>query len=83
MAKFLAKYSTSPNIPSDAIAQVKQKIQAGQADEFGVKGLNIFEAKDVAYFYGEAPSAEAVVQAHEKIGLKLGPDDISEVQSLV
>jgi hypothetical protein len=83
MAKFLAKYSTSPNPPPDVIAGMKQKLESGQPDEFGVKGINVLVAKDVTYFYGEAPSAEAILKAHEKAGVKLGSDDVSEVQSLV
>jgi hypothetical protein len=37
---------------------------------------------DRTYCYSEAPSAEAVQQAHEAMGILLGPEDIEEVRVL-
>ena len=83
MPRYLDKHPTMPDMPAEAVQGIKTKIQAGQPDEFGVVGLNMFVTKDVTYCYAEAPNAEAVHKAHEQMGLKLGPGDVAEVQSLV
>ena len=56
---------------------------AQEPDEDGVVGLNMFVANDVTTYFTEAPNAEAVHKAHERMGLKLGQGDVKEVQALV
>ena len=83
MPRYLDRHPTIPNMPAEAVQQLKQKLQAGDPDQFGVIGLNMFVGRDETWCYAEAPNAEAVHQAHESMGVKLGPGDVTEVQALV
>lgn len=83
MPKFLDVHPTNPNVPPEVVEGIRQKLLAKKPDEDGVVGLNMFVGKDVTTCYAEAPNAEAVHKAHEKMGLKLGPGDVKEVQALV
>lgn len=83
MPKFLDSHPTNPDVPPEVVQEIRQKLLAGQPDEFGVLGLNMFVTNDLTYCYAEAPNAEAVHRAHEKMGLRLGQGDVKEVQSLV
>ena len=83
MPKFLDKHPTNPNTPPEVVQAIREKLLAGQPDENGVVGLNMFVSKDLTYCYTEAANAEAIHKAHEGMGLKLGPGDVVEVQSLV
>jgi hypothetical protein len=63
---------------------IAERIKAGQADEHGVKGLNVFLGKDgTAFCLSEAPDAHAVIKAHESFGFSLDRTDVVEVQSVV
>jgi hypothetical protein len=63
---------------------IAERIKAGDPDEHGVRGLNVFLGKDgTAYCLSEAPDAEAVVKAHEAYGFTLDRSDVVEVQSVV
>jgi Nickel responsive protein SCO4226-like len=63
---------------------IAERIKAGQPDEHGVRGLNVFFGKDgTAFCLSEAPDAGAVVKAHEAVGLSLGPADVVEVERVV
>jgi hypothetical protein len=63
---------------------IAQKIKAGQPDENGVTGLNVYLAKDgTAYCVSDAPDAEAVMKAHEAVGFSLSRSDVVEVRSVV
>ena len=83
MPKFIDHHETSGVTPemSEGIAQ---RIKAGEPDENGVTGLNVFLGKDgTAYCLSEAPDADAVIKAHEAFGFSLGRSDVVEVQSVV
>lgn len=83
MAKYLDWHATNPNVPPEVIKGIREKLLARKPDEFGVVGLNMFVSKERTYCYAEAPSAEAIHKAHEKMGLILGKGDVVEVTSLV
>jgi hypothetical protein len=83
MPQFMDHHEMSGVTPetSEGIAQ---QIKAGKPDENGVTGLNVFLGKDgTAYCLSDAPSADAVIKAHEAFGFSLSPSDVVEVQSVV
>ncbi len=83
MPQFIDHHEMSGVTPemSEGIAQ---RIKAGEPDENGVKGLNVFLGKDgTAYCLSEAPDADAVMKAHEAFGFSLERADVVEVQSVV
>ena len=83
MPKFIDHHEMSDVAPE--LAQgIAERIKAGQPDENGVKGLNVFLGKDgTAYCLSEAPDAEAVVKAHQAVGFALDRSDVVEVESVV
>jgi hypothetical protein len=84
VAKFLDYHAQLPQMPPEAGQQMAARIQAGQADEHGVRPLNVFIGSDGSgHCLTEAPSAEAVVQAHRSLGFELDHRDIREVTALV
>ncbi len=84
MAKFIDYHAKMPQLPPEAAQQMAATIRAGQADEFGVKPLNVFMgAGGQVYCLCEAPSAEAVVNAHQAKGFALASHDVVEVTSLI
>jgi len=82
MPRFLDRHPTNPNVPADVIQGIRQKLLAKRPDEFGVVALNMIVSKDTTYCLADAPSADAVHKTHEKMGLKLGRGDVTEVQTL-
>ena len=59
MPKFIDHHEMSDVAPEMAAA-IGERIKAGEADEHGVKGLNVFLGKDgTAFCLSEAPDAEA------------------------
>jgi hypothetical protein len=63
---------------------IADRIRAGEPDDHGVKGLNVFLGKDgTAFCLSEAPDADAVVRAHESVGFALDRSDVVEVESVV
>jgi hypothetical protein len=83
MPKFIDHHEMRDVAPEMAEG-LAERIKAGQLDEHGVKGLNVFLGKDgTAYCLSEAPSADAVVKAHEAVGFHLDRSDVVEVQSVV
>jgi hypothetical protein len=83
MPKFIDHHEMSGVTPemSEGIAQ---RIKAGEPDENGVTGLNVFLGKDgTAYCLSEAPDADAVMKAHKAFGFSLERSDVVEVQSVV
>ena len=83
MPKFIDHHEISDVAPEMAAA-LGERIKAGEADEHGVKGLNVFLGKDgTAFCLSEAPDAESVVKAHQAYGFSLDSADVVEVQSVV
>jgi Protein of unknown function (DUF4242) len=72
------------DVAPEMAAAIGERIKAGEADDHGVKGLNVFLGKDgTAFCLSEAPDADAVVKAHQAYGLSLDSADVVEVQSVV
>jgi hypothetical protein len=83
MPTFIDHHEMSDVAPEMAAA-IGERIKAGDADEHGVKGLNVFLGKDgTAFCLSEAPDADAVVKAHQAYGFSLDSADVVEVQSVV
>ena len=83
MPKFIDHHEMREMAPEMAEG-IAERIKAGQPDEYGVKGLNVFVGKDgTAYCLSEAPDADAVVKTHEAFGLSLSRSDVVEVESVV
>jgi len=81
--KFIDHHEMSDVAPEMAAA-IGERIKSGEADEHGVKGLNVFMGKDgTAFCLSEAPDAESVVKAHQAYGFTLDSADVVEVQSVV
>jgi hypothetical protein len=83
MPKFIDHHEMRDVAPEMAEG-IAERIKAGQADEHGVKGVNVFLGKDgTAFCLSEAPDADAVIKAHESFGFSLDRTDVVEVQSVV
>jgi hypothetical protein len=83
MPKFIDHHEMRDVAPEMA-AGIAERINAGQADEHGVKGLNVYLGKDgTAFCLSEAPNADAVIKAHESFGFSLDRKDVVEVESVV
>ena len=83
MPTFIDHHEMSDVAPEMAAA-IGERIKAVEADENGVKGLNVFLGKDgTAFCLSEAPDAEAVVKAHQAYGFSLDSADVVEVQTVV
>ena len=83
MPTFIDHHEMSDVAPEMAAA-IGERIKAGEADDHGVKGLNVFLGKDgTAFCLSEAPDADAVVKAHQAYGFALDSADVVEVQSVV
>ena len=73
-----------PQMPPEAMQQMKSMAEAGQADPNGVKALNVFIGADgTGFCYTEAPNAEAVIKSHAGQGVTLDPSQITQVNSLL
>jgi hypothetical protein len=84
VAKFIDHHATMPKLAPEMAEGIAERLRAGESDEFGVKGLNVFLGKDgTAYCLSDAPDAEAVVKAHEAAGFRISKDDVVEVEALV
>lgn len=83
MPKFM-DHHPMPQLPPEAMQQMKAAAEAGQADPNGVTPLNIFVgANGTAFCYTEAPNAEAVIKSHAAQGLTLDRSQITQVNSLL
>jgi Protein of unknown function (DUF4242) len=81
--KFIDHHSMGPGLPPEAAEGIAEKIRAGETDEFGCRGLNVFLGKDgTAFCLSEAPDADAVVKAHETAGFPISRADVVEVEAV-
>jgi hypothetical protein len=84
MPKFIDHHASMPGLTPETAVGVAERIQAGEPDEFGVTGLNVFLGKNgTAYCLSDAPDADAVVKSHEAVGFPLSREDVVEVDSVV
>jgi hypothetical protein len=82
MARFIDQHPSDPNPSPEMIAFIKQRLQSGEPDEFGERGINVFVGPSRTFCYTEAPTAEAVMKSHAALGIKVDLDDIEEIQTL-
>jgi hypothetical protein len=82
MPQFIDQHPTNPNLPPEVVTLIKQRLERGEPDEFGERGINVFIGASRTYCHTDAPSAEAVQKSHAAMGVWLGPEDITEVQVL-
>ena len=82
MPKFIDHHK-AVQMPPEAAQKAVADMKAGRANQFGVKPINGFFAKNEMWCYCEAPNADAVHKMHEAYGLKLGPGEVTEVTSMV
>ena len=82
MAKFVDHHATTP-MPPEMAQAVVEKLKSGQADEFGVTGINAFVGEKETWCITESDTAEAVHKSHEAMGISLGEGAVTEVQALV
>jgi hypothetical protein len=82
MPQYLDHHPTNPNMPPEIVAQIMQRLESGQPDEFGERGLRVFIGAQQTYCHTEAPSVDAVRKSHEAIGITIAPRDVIEVQVL-
>ncbi|MGH3015676.1 MAG: nickel-binding protein [Gaiellaceae bacterium] len=72
-----------PELSPEMKEAMAGRIRSGQADENGAKAVNVYMADGEAYCLSDAPSAEAVVKAHEAAGVAVRPEDVVEVTAIV
>ena len=82
MPTFVDQHATAPMSPEMAQAAV-EKLKSGQADEFGVTGINAFVGEKETWCITESASAEAVHKSHEAMGISMGDGAVTPVQALV
>lgn len=69
-------------LPPEMVAAVRQKVEAGEVDQFGAKALNVFWSDNETFCLSDAPNAEAVHKAHEAIGVTLAGGAIRQVSQI-
>jgi hypothetical protein len=67
----------------EMVEPIKQKVAAGEVDEFGAKPLNVFWSSDETFCLSDAPNADAVHKSHEAIGINLKGGAVRQVSSAV
>ena len=84
MPKFIDYHAKLPPMPPEMAQQMQATIQAGKPDQFGVRALNAFFGADgQSYCLTEAPSAEAVCQSHQAMGMPQDKGNVVQVTSIV
>lgn len=83
MPTFLDHHPKLPPLPPEVAAQMVARIEAGRADEFGVRPVNVFTSADGrGWCVTEAPDAESVIRSHEAVGFSLDAPDVTQVTPL-
>lgn len=84
MPKYVDYHAELPPMPAEVQQQAAERLKAGQTNEFGVKGLNVyFGTNGAAWCVSEGPSIDAVVKSHQALGIPLEAAQVVEVQSMV
>jgi hypothetical protein len=83
MPRYIDRHAQLPLPPPDGLAALRSRVEA-PADARGVKGVNILFASDGSgYCIFDAPTADAVVEAHAASGLPVARADVTEIASLI
>jgi hypothetical protein len=72
-----------PELSPEMKEGMAERIRGGQPDENGARAVNVYVADGEAYCLSDAPSAEAVVKAHEAAGIAIRREDVVEVTPIV
>ena len=76
------KLTPLPQLPPARVKDLMNDIKAAKADQFGVKYINFFSAKNGHGFcVTESPSIEALLESHKALGLPLEHKDVHEIAS--
>ena len=70
-------------IPPEMVGPITEKVNGGQADQFGSKALNVYWSDSETFCLSEAPDAESVHKSHQAIGINLEGGAIRQVNSAV
>ncbi len=82
MPRFMDFHPELTRVPIPQRNELLGRRDRGEEDEFGVLPLNIlFGVEKGVYCLNRGPDAEAVIRAHEGVGIP-PPDSITEVLSL-
>jgi hypothetical protein len=74
-------FHTDLKLPQEAIDDIAKGAEAGTADEFGVRQLELYHnANGKVYCLLEAPNEQAVRDHHAALGVHVG--DIDEVTGI-
>jgi hypothetical protein len=57
---------------------VVEKLKSGQADQFGVTGINAFVGEKETWCITESDSAESVHKSHQAMGISLGEGAVTQ-----
>ena len=71
-----------PELSPEMKEAMAGRIRSRETDDNGARVLNVYLADGEAYCLSEAPSAEAVVEAHEATGVPIRREDVVEVTAL-
>ncbi|MEX2374111.1 MAG: hypothetical protein WD942_00805 [Dehalococcoidia bacterium] len=82
MPRYLDHHPTSPDMPAAVVAAIAQRLENGEVDEFGERGINVFIGSEQTYCYTEAPDVDAVRKSHSVLGIDLRLEDVQEVKVL-
>ena len=84
MPKFMDFHPEMPEMPPKVVEGAKAMLLAGEANQFGATGINVFFGTGgEAFCLSEAPDAEAVLKSHEALGIPLDAKHVVEVTPLV
>ena len=85
MPKYIDYHEKLTPLPQLLPARVKElmnDIKVGKPDQFGVRHINFFSAKNGHGFcITESPSVDAVLESHKALGLPLEREDVHEIAS--
>ena len=83
MPRYMDRHEHFPKPEGDQLAAMRAMVD-GPADEFGVHAVNvIFGSDGSAHCLSDAPSADAVVRSHARLGVPLSAENVIEVSTLV
>jgi hypothetical protein len=75
-------YHDELHLPPEAVQRITEEAKAGKSDQFGVRQAELFHnAEGKVYCLLEVPSAEAVRQHHDALGVGCG--EVHEVQGIL
>ena len=82
MVPLFMDYHDELKLPPEAIEQITEEAKARKSDQFGVRQAELFHNADgKVYCLLEAPSAEAVRQHHDALGVDCG--EVHEVRGIL